>query len=82
MSFGLILATIMLSNDYSGVPIAIVSREEVRDGRLYDVLLAPSCEGNVPICEPWERNWTDGLRLLPGDTVTPEGLILREKPDA
>jgi hypothetical protein len=62
----------------SATPIAIISRQEIRDGKLYNVLLAPSCKSKRPTCKPWQQEWTDSIRMLPGDVVTPDGLTLRE----
>jgi hypothetical protein len=62
--------------------VVIVSREEIHDGKLYDVFLAPPCSERRAICEPWERGWGDGIQVLPGNVVTPEGLVLREKRNA
>ena len=66
----------------SSAPVAIVSRQEIRDGKLYNVLLAPSCKSKKPICQPWQREWTEAIKMLPGDVVTPDGLVLREVTDA
>jgi hypothetical protein len=60
----------------------IGSRQEIRNGKLYDVSLAPSCKSKQPKCKPWRREWNDSIKLLPTDIVTPEGLILREVIDA
>jgi hypothetical protein len=60
------------------VSYALHARQEVRNGKTYNVLLAPSCKNKVPKCKPFQREWTDKIKLLPGDIITPEGLILRE----
>jgi hypothetical protein len=60
----------------------VVSRQEIRNGKLYDVMLAPSCKNKQPRCKPWQREWNDSIKTLPGDTVTPDGLILREVANA
>ena len=66
----------------SAVAVSIVSRQEIRNGKLYDVSLAPSCKSKKPVCKPWQREWTEGTPMLPSDIVTPEGLILREVTNA
>lgn len=65
-----------------GTPTVIASREEVHEGKLYDVFLAPPCSNKSAICDPWERVWTDAIKTSLGEIVTPEGLILREKTNA
>jgi hypothetical protein len=62
----------------AAVPVAITSREEIRDGKLYTVYLAPPCKEKAPACQPWQRSWNDSIQMLPGDVVTPDGLILRK----
>ncbi len=64
------------------VSIAVISREEIRDGKTYEVSLAPPCKDKRPICKPWERAWNENLQMEVGDVVTPDGFVLREKKDA
>ncbi len=76
------LAFLAAALSVPAVPAAIISRQEIRNGKLYDVLLAPSCKSKQPTCKPWQREWNESVKMLPGDIVTPEGLILRKVVDA
>jgi hypothetical protein len=77
-----VILSLLAATPLSATPVAIATRQEIRNGKLYDVLLAPSCKSKKPICKPWQREWTDSIQMLPKDIVTPEGLILREVVDA
>ena len=77
----LLLALAAASSESAG-KAGVAVRQEIRNGRLYDVMLAPSCKNKQPKCKPWQREWNDAIKTLPGDTVTEDGLILREVTNA
>ena len=78
---GLLLT--LASTVSSAVPqLSTVVRQEIRNGKLYDASLVPSCKSMQPNCKPWQREWNETIKMLADDIVTPEGLILREVTDA
>ena len=81
----LLTTSLPVWDTYAGGPgnsYVLFSREEIRDGKVFQVFLAPACKDQKPACEPWERAWPANWVPRPGDVITSEGFILREKKDA
>lgn len=64
---------VIAPSKYDANTVADDAKEKLSNG---EGLAAPNCKNDTKVCEPQDRRWDEGgIKLLPGATVTDDGII-------